>query len=172
MGLVHHSSGTPSEPEVAHGLPSLGDRGVAEAVSLSSAYAAVRRAMLALSGVSLMQHLGRGSPDSLAGVVVTARDSVARARTELARPAGSQVEPLSRRAHLLGGACDRLDAALDALVRDGRSDVPWDLLEELRRVLAATSLVEAGMRQFASTSCAAYLTGGRPDHDHEHQHQH
>ncbi len=168
MGLVHESSGPAHAEQVARALPVLDDRAVREAVALATAYAGVRHALLALSGISLMHNLGLGTPASLAGVVVSARTAVADARSHLDRPAVSRIAALRLRAALLVEACDLLEEMLGSLGRDVRTGIPRALLERVRRTLSRTSLVEAGMRQFTSVSCARYGN----DHDHLHHHAH
>jgi hypothetical protein len=175
VGLVHEPSGPPEDGQVAHALPVLGDRGVADAIGLSSAYSELRRAVVALCGVALVQGLGRADPAALAGVVVTAREAAARSRGHLARPLSSRHEPLRRRARRLDAARTQLDDALSALVRDDRSVVPRALLHELRRTLEATALVGAGMRVSGSTGCAAYYRvhdGLGQHHAHHDDHHH
>lgn len=172
MGLIHEAAGPPPADELAAALPVLDDLGVSETVALSTAYAGVRRALLAVSGISLMQNLGLGSPSSLAGVVVTARTAVDDARGGLHRPLTSRRAALRHRAVLLAGACDLLEDQLAASSRDGRSEVPRRLLESVRTALAQASLVEAGMRQFTSVSCARYGASTGHSHDHDHSHDH
>jgi hypothetical protein len=161
-------------------MPLLADGAVADTVLAAASYQAIRQALLALSGIALMQSLGRADPGALAGVVATARSSVGAARDGLARPRRSRVASIQLRARLLAGACDRLDDQLGLLVDNGHEEVPWRLLNDVRGVLASTSLVEAGMRQFGSTGCSAYLglveharlLPDSPTHPHPHSHAH
>jgi hypothetical protein len=172
VGLVHHRDDRPDGDDLARRLPLLDDRAVAETVTLAAAYQAIRQALLALSGIAMAQSLGRASPTALAGVIATSRTSVGCARDALARPVGSASAPVQVRARLLARACDLLDEQLAVLVGDGHAEVPWRLLDDVRRVLATTSLVAAGMRQYGSTGCSAYLGLAGPPHQHPHPHPH
>jgi hypothetical protein len=172
VGWRHEAVGPPRADDVAQALAALDDRGVREAVALSTGYAEVRGAFLALAGLALMQSLGLGNPGSLAGVVVTARDAVGRARSALAAAGGSRSAALRRRADALTDACDLLEEELNGLSRDGHAPVPRALLEQLRGLLARTALVEAGMRQHTSVSCARYAEATHHEHHHHHHHDH
>lgn len=175
MGFVHHVEGPPPPTEVALRLPMLSDRAVADTLHLADGYREVRSALLALSGISLMHNLGLGSPSSLVGVVVTARESLERAEEALVGPAASAREGVQRRAIALSSAVVTLDEQAAALVADGHTVVDSDALHSVQRILARTAVPDAGLRHFTSVSCAGY-PAARHEHDqhgsHEHVHTH
>jgi hypothetical protein len=167
MGFAHHGQAPPPPPEVALKLPQLSDRAVADTVSLAEAYGELRGALLGFSGISLMQSLGLGTPSSLSGVVVTARDQLDRARQALATPSVSSHDGIRSRAAALMAGISILDEQAGALARDAHAEVDPASLHAVRGLLARTAVPDAGLRHFTSVSCAGYPAAQQGHHGHD-----
>jgi hypothetical protein len=138
--------------------PALSDREVRGAVRTAHAYDHARAALLALSGIALLQQLGRGDPGALVGVAVTAGDQLEQARAECVATATPADIDVRRRNDTVAAAVDVLADLVAEFRRDPIRPVRVEALDAVRRTLARVSAPEVGVRWLSSVSCAGRLS--------------
>lgn len=156
MGFSHHKSGPPPPAQIALRFPRLSDRDVGGTLRLADGYEALRSALLALSGLSLVHSLGLGTPASLGGVVPSVEAMLEDSRCALATPIGSRHAGLKARAAVMLAGVEILEEEAHALRTGARTEISSRALQSVRDLLSRISLPDAGMRHFGSASCAAY----------------
>jgi hypothetical protein len=138
--------------------PTLSDGEVRSAVRTAHAFDHARAALLALSGIALLQQLGRADPGALVGVAVTAGDQLEQARAEcVATPTSADLD-VRRRNDTVAAAVDVLAALVAEFRRDPIRPVRVEALDAVRRTLARVSAPEVGVRWLSSVSCAGRLS--------------
>lgn len=173
MGFAHSGATAPEAADVAGALPRLPDRVVLETVRLGEAYSEVRSALLALSGVALMHHLGMGDEVSLAGVAATADDCLERARASLGPSLGSSSDPVCRRAAGLARISTLLQDEVTKLQVHLTREPDHRVLRAAARALSEVSAPAVGIRYLTSSSCTEAVSARRiHHHDHDHATDH
>jgi hypothetical protein len=126
-------------------------------VRTAHAYGHARAALLALSGIALLQQLGRGDPAALVGVAVAAGDQLEQARAEwLATPASADLD-VRRRNDTIAAAVEILARVVTEFGHDPVRPVRVEALDAVRRTLARVSAPEVGVRWLGSVSCAGRI---------------